>query len=50
MNDIDSEVLEFLEYLLDNVTLKPREVLWLAHIQKKIIDECPDSYPEYHFP
>jgi hypothetical protein len=50
MNDIDSQVLEFFEYLLDNVNLSPREILWLAHIQKQIIDECPEGYPQYIFP
>jgi len=38
MNDIDSQVLEFLEYLLDNVDLKPREIVWLAHLQKQLIE------------
>ena len=49
MNDIDSEVLDFFEYLLDNVDLEPRAVVWLARIQKRIIDECPDCYPDYRF-
>lgn len=50
MNDIDSQVLDFFEYLLDYVDLEPHAVVWLAKIQKQIIDECPEGYPQYIFP